>query len=90
MLQTVLIQVTGKVQGVFYRQSTKEFAIKNNITGEVKNLPDSSVQIIATGTAEQLNLLEQWCHRGPARAQVTEVNVTPTELKLFEQFSIIR
>lgn len=90
MLQTVLIQVKGKVQGVFYRQSTKEFAIQNNITGQVKNLPDGSVEIIATGTADQLKALELWCHRGPARAQVTEVNVHTIETKLFDEFSIKR
>lgn len=90
MLQTILLQVRGKVQGVFYRQSTKEFAIKNNITGQVKNLSDGSVEIIATGTAHQLKALELWCHRGPVRAQVTEVIANPTELKLFEQFSITR
>ncbi len=54
MLQTVSLTIKGIVQGVFYRQMTKEIAIQKGITGEVKNLPDRSVHIIATGTEQQL------------------------------------
>lgn len=90
MLQTIRIQVKGKVQGVFYRQSTKDFASRNNITGQVRNLPDGSVEILATGTEDQLKTLEQWCHQGPARAEVMDVVVTPSALQLFDQFTIVR
>ncbi|MEI9808619.1 MAG: acylphosphatase [Bacteroidota bacterium] len=76
MLKTVSIIVTGKVQGVFYRQSTKEKATSLHITGEVKNMPDDTVHIIATGTGEQIEQLVSWCKQGPPKARVASVFVT--------------
>ncbi len=90
MLQTVRLIVKGKVQGVYYRQSTKETAIAFGINGTVKNLPDGNVEIVATGTAEQLEQLTQWCNQGPPRAVVTEIVSTPLPLQPFINFIIIR
>lgn len=90
MQQTICIIVKGKVQGVFYRQSTREKARALNITGSVKNLPDDTVEIIATGTSDQLRQLTQWCRQGPPRAVVTDVNITPLSLQSFTDFSILR
>ena len=61
MLQTISITVSGKVQGVFYRQSAKEIAKEIGITGEVKNVANGSVYILATGTKVQLDNLVAWC-----------------------------
>src|SRR5690349_14995665 len=80
MEQTISITVSGMVQGVYYRQSTKEKALELGISGRVKNLPDGNVHILATGTAELLDQLVQWCKQGPPHAKVTGVqveNVTP-------------
>ncbi len=82
--------VEGKVQGVFYRQSTREKAIALGITGTVKNLPDGNVEVIATGTQEQLKQLAHWCNQGPPRAVVTKVNSTTLPLQSFKNFIIIR
>ena len=90
MLQTIRINVQGKVQGVFFRQSTREKAIELGITGTVKNLKDGSVEVIATGTNEQLQVLTQWCNHGPSRAVVININSTPLPLQSFENFIIIR
>jgi acylphosphatase len=90
MLQTISIKVTGKVQGVFYRQTTKETAIQLGITGEVKNMADGSVHIIATGTEEQLKDLIEWCKKGPKRAVVTNVISEKIPLKPFTSFNILR
>ena len=90
MLQTISVIVKGKVQGVFYRQSTREQARILQITGTVKNLPDGSVEIIATGTSEQLNQFTTWCRQGPSRAVVTDLIITPLSLQSFNDFSIIR
>jgi acylphosphatase len=90
MLQTISIIVTGKVQGVFFRQSTKEKAIELNITGLVKNLPDESVYILATGTPEQLQALIEWCWQGSRRAQVKNVKVEESSFQSFNRFSIER
>jgi acylphosphatase len=53
MLQTISITVIGLVQGVYYRQSTKEKALELGISGFVKNLPDGNVRILATGDLVQ-------------------------------------
>ena len=90
MLQTISITVSGVVQGVFYRQSTKEKALELGISGLVKNLPDGNVQIVATGTSDQLDQLVQWCKQGPSRAKVTEVNVEQVTQQVFMGFVIQR
>jgi acylphosphatase len=90
MLQTYSIKVTGKVQGVYYRQSTKEKATALGLTGYVKNLPDGSVQIMASGNTDQLLQLVLWCRQGPARAIVEEVQVETLPPTLFMGFRIER
>lgn len=89
-MQTVSIIISGKVQGVFFRQSTKEKAISLGITGIVKNLPDGNVYIIASGTAAQLKTLIDWCRQGPARAKVTGIKTQEIALQEFNNFSIER
>ncbi len=89
-MPTISITVSGKVQGVYYRQSAKERAIELSITGTVKNLRDGSVHIIATGTKEQLDELTNWCRKGPVRAVIDTIEVKELSLQLFERFSIER
>lgn len=90
MQQTISITVSGKVQGVYFRQHTKEIAHDLGINGQVKNLRDGTVYIIATGTKEQLDKLIDWCKKGPPRAMVTGVQINELPLKHFEHFSIVR
>lgn len=89
-MQTNLIIVSGKVQGVWYRQSTKEKAIELGITGEASNQPDGTVKIIATGTKEQLSLFTDWCKKGPPKAKVENVSSTVVANKKFANFTIVR
>jgi len=90
MLQTISITVSGKVQGVFFRQSTREKALQLGVTGFVKNLRDKTVYIIATGVKEQLDELVAWCGQGPPQAEVSDVVVQPQNLQSFDRFSIHR
>jgi len=90
MQQTIRIIVKGKVQGVFYRQSTQEQAALLGITGTVRNLPDDTVEILATGHPAQLNALLAWCREGPPRAVVTDVQSTELPLQSFKGFEVIR
>jgi acylphosphatase len=89
-VKTIEIMITGKVQGVFFRQSTKEKATGLGINGIVRNLPDKSVQIVCTGTSEQLNTLINWCRQGPPRASVTHVDWNEQGLQSFNGFTIAR
>lgn len=78
------------MQGVFYRQTTKAKAIEAGISGEVRNKPDGSVHIIATGTEAQLRQLINWCQEGPEQAVVTSVKVEAIPLQSFKSFNVVR
>jgi acylphosphatase len=90
MQQTISILVRGKVQGVFYRQSTREKALALGITGTVGNKPDGSVAIMATGTKTQLEALLSWCRQGPSRAAVTGVDWKEVAQQSFDGFTVLR
>ena len=89
-MQSLSIIVTGKVQGVWFRQSTKDKALELGITGEVSNQPDGAVKIIATGTKEQLSLFTDWCKQGPPKANVTNLDVEELTLQTFKSFTMER
>lgn len=84
------IRITGKVQGVFYRASTKKVADRLNIKGWVSNQPDGSVLIAAEGEAAQMQSLIEWCHQGPESAQVSEVVCQEKPLEGFQDFTVKR
>ena len=84
------ITVKGKVQGVFYRASSQQEAVKQGIKGWVKNLPDGSVYIGAEGTADQLEAFLTWCRRGPTQARVTQVDFEVTQSNHYTDFKIVR
>ncbi len=67
------ITVTGRVQGVFFRASTRLQAEALGLTGWVRNEPDGSVAIFAEGPRAALDTLEEWCHHGPPAARVERV-----------------
>ena len=71
----VHIFVEGKVQGVFFRQSTRVIAIKNNVTGWVKNLEDGRVEIMLEGKDEDVHKVTEWCKVGPANSRVDEIQI---------------
>ena len=77
----VIIRVTGIVQGVFFRAETRNEARALGLHGYVRNRPDSSVEIVAEGTADAVADLITWCGQGPPLARVDKVEVseqTPT------------
>ena len=90
MNKTISINVQGKVQGVWYRKFILDRAVELNITGYVKNLPDDSVYIHATGTDEQLKQFINNCWQGSPRSKVTHVEVKEMPLQLFHSFNIER
>lgn len=66
-------RVFGRVQGVFFRASTRERAIALGLDGWARNLPDGSVEVLARGDEAALDSLREWLRRGPPLARVTEV-----------------
>lgn len=65
--------VSGRVQGVFFRASTRERARSLGLAGEVSNLPDGRVVVTACGSQAALDALQQWLWEGPSQAVVSDV-----------------
>ncbi len=84
------VYVRGMVQGVYFRQFTKDQAIALGLTGWVQNLPDGRVELKAFGAADSLNTLLKKLQQGPPAAKVTELNTTAIPLEIFSTFHINR
>ena len=69
--------VLGKVQGVYFRHSSRREATRLAIRGYARNLPDGSVEVLARGAAASVEELRAWLARGPPQARVDEVRETP-------------
>ncbi|TAN07894.1 MAG: acylphosphatase [Rhodanobacteraceae bacterium] len=65
--------VQGRVQGVFFRASTRDVALRLGLAGYAKNLTDGSVEVLASGNAEALDELNAWLQHGPPAARVERV-----------------
>lgn len=70
-----LLQITGKVQGVFYRAGCQEEAEKLGLTGYARNMSDGSVEVLLQGDKEQIEKFIDWATSGPERAIVNNIEV---------------
>ena len=85
----VELNIRGRVQGVFFRQSTKQTAVRLGVTGWVRNNPDGSVQAVFEGEKDAVAEAITWCHQGPPAADVTAVDIDRQEYRgEFETFRI--
>jgi len=84
------IRVSGKVQGVFFRATTKAVADQLGVKGVVLNEEDGSVFIEAEGDDFALEMLLEFCHKGSDRAQVDKVEVSESAMKIYRNFEVIR
>ena len=84
------IIIEGRVQGVWFRDSTRREALSLGVTGWVKNRPDGMVEVLAEGPEDKVKALVGWCHHGPPAAGVTRLDETgePWEGR-FETFDIV-
>ena len=71
----VMVSIKGLVQGVNFRYYTQQSAVRLNVSGWVRNVPDGSVQGCFEGEETDVKALIDWCRRGPAWASVDEVLV---------------
>jgi acylphosphatase len=90
MQKHFIIKVSGKVQGVFYRASTKEVADPLGLKGFVRNEPDGSVYIEAEGDEALLEKFIAWCKQGPRMAIVDHVDITEVAWTGFQNFDVRR
>lgn len=83
------ITVYGKVQGVYFRASTKAKADEMGVCGTVENKADGSVFIRAEAPHEVLERFLSWCEEGPENAVVEKIEKHQKGLQHFEAFNII-
>ena len=76
MKRRAMLRIQGRVQGVFFRESTRREAVRLGLTGQVKNLADGCVEAIAEGEEAGMDEFIHWCHKGPPLAHVAGVQVS--------------
>jgi acylphosphatase len=82
--------ISGRVQGVFYRSSTRKQAAALGLRGWVRNLADGRVECLACGEMQTVEELEKWLEIGPDYAKVTNIEViTESPVELAEIFEIL-
>ncbi|HEY5988598.1 MAG TPA: acylphosphatase [Streptosporangiaceae bacterium] len=69
------VVVSGRVQGVFFRDTCRRVALEHGVSGWVRNLPDGRVEAVFEGAAEDVHRLVDWARRGPGLAVVAGVAV---------------
>lgn len=83
------LKISGRVQGVFYRASCQDVAIKYSLKGYAKNLLGGDVEVVAQGEKDKIERLIEWCKKGPPGARVTNVKVDWEEpLEMFYSFDV--
>ncbi len=81
-------KVSGRVQGVFFRVSTRDVAVPLQITGHAVNLPDGRVEVLACGEPAALAELEHWLHEGPPMASINKVQCFDVDCETPQQFTV--
>ena len=70
------LRMTGRVQGVFFRESMRIEAVRLDVTGWVCNRTDGSVEAVVQGSLDSVEAIVRWAHRGPEDARVAAVEVS--------------
>ena len=73
------MNVSGRVQGVFYRATCARLARDKGLAGSVRNRPDGGVEAVFEGPRNEVEEMVAWCRRGPDLARVDEVVVSDEE-----------
>ncbi|HEX7026275.1 MAG TPA: acylphosphatase [Gammaproteobacteria bacterium] len=81
-------RIKGRVQGVFFRASTREQALARNLTGWVRNLPDGDVEAVVCGQTAELQAFETWLWQGPEQARVDAVQSEKVQDEGFSGFAV--
>jgi acylphosphatase len=82
------VEVSGEVQGVFYRDTCRRVAGQQGVTGWVRNLPDGRVEAVFEGEPDRVERLVSWARRGPSRARVTGLAVHDEPVEGLTAFEI--
>nr|WP_191450366.1 acylphosphatase [Haloarcula sp. CBA1122] len=80
--------VSGRVQGVYYRATTRERAQDQGVDGWVRNLDDGRVEAVFEGPEADVDAMVEFCHEGSERANVTDVEVEFEEPRGIDGFEV--
>ncbi len=80
--------VRGRVQGVFFRDTTRRRAEAVGVAGWIRNAPDGTVEAVFEGEPPAVEEMVEFCRRGPGRAEVSSVEVTDEEPEGLSGFEI--
>lgn len=80
--------MTGRVQGVWFRDSTRREAVARDVAGWVRNRADGTVEAVFEGDPFAVGQCVSWCRQGPTRAVVTDVDVTEEPVEGLVGFTI--
>jgi acylphosphatase len=69
------VLVSGRVQGVYFRDTCRQLALQRGVRGWVRNLPDGRVEAVFEGPTDDVQYLVDWARRGPRSAVVADVSV---------------
>jgi acylphosphatase len=83
------VWVSGRVQGVWFRQSCAELADRLGVSGWIRNLPDWRVEAVFEGDDAAVDEIVAWCHHGPLRAMVTDVEVVAEDAEGSKGFLVV-
>lgn len=82
------VAVSGRVQGVFFRDSCREQANAADVAASARNLEDGSVEVVLEGERDAVERVIEWCRRGPEGAQVESVEVEDEEPRGESDFTL--
>ena len=89
-METVHVLISGKVQGVFFRETSRRLAEKLHLKGWIKNCADGKVEAVVTGDKSDVEQFIEFCKTGPERAFVENVEISKREKTDFQKFEVIR
>lgn len=87
MSHCIRCRITGRVQGVWFRGSTQQQALRLGLRGYARNLADGRVEVVACGEPSHIEQLQEWLWQGPDGAKVLDVRCEPHEDRDYSSFT---
>lgn len=87
-MKRVRVRASGRVQGVFFRDTVRREAAGRGVAGWVRNCPDGRVEAVFEGASDEVDALVELCRGGPGRADVEQVEVAEEEPAGLEGFEV--
>jgi acylphosphatase len=83
------LHITGRVQGVFYRDSVRRLAERHGVAGSATNLDDGSVEVVLEGAPDDVARVVAYAREGPRGARVDQVDVAEQPPEGLQGFRIL-